>query len=218
MLVELAQQFGYATGTGKALRSALGRGRPERRPRHVRSSRTSAARSWSARSSTPSSRTYQNRIARPRPHRDRRLRPAAARRPASRSREPRWRTRRRAGRPLPAHVHPRLRLPAAGRRHLRRLPARAGHRRLRAQPRGSDEVRYGDDRGLPRRGIYPTASSRWPRSSLLWPNQVNGPIPQLESHIMDLARQLLARSATALDQVGSPRRKRRTRHPDSSRR
>ena len=54
-------QFGYATGTGEALRSAVGQARPERSTRRS-SSRTSAARSSSPPSSTAFFATYQRRI------------------------------------------------------------------------------------------------------------------------------------------------------------
>jgi len=83
-------------------------------------------------------------------------------------------------------------------------------------PEDREEVRYGVIEAFRERKIFPTGVHSLAEDSLLWPNQVNGPIPQLESHIMDLARQLLARSASALDQVSSPRRKRREKEPSAA--
>ena len=49
----------------------------------------------------------------------------------------------------PHDVHPRLRVPAPGGRHVRRVPARAGHRRLGAESAGRVRAARGDHRGVP---------------------------------------------------------------------
>jgi hypothetical protein len=68
-------------------------------------------------------------------------------------------------------VHPRIRVPAAGRRQLRRLPARADHGRLRARRRPQHRRPARDDRGVPspRRGIYPDGVFSLSEDSLRWP-------------------------------------------------
>ena len=108
------------------------------------------------------------------------------------------------------HVLPRLRLPAAGRRDLRRLPARARHRRLRAQPADPDEVRFErSSRPSASAASIPAGVQSLAEEALLWPNQLSGPIPDWSPISWTWRASFSHVRRAALDQVSSPRRKRR---------
>ena len=207
MLSELAQQFGYATGSGKALRSAIG----------VEPGKANLARTVEphARGAILVSavfdgyfRAFQNRIADL-------IRIATGG----------------SGQLPPGRLHPDLtsRLATEASQladRFLRMCFRAFDYMppvdvtfgdfLRAlvtsdfelNPEDRDEVRYGVIEAFRERGIFPEGVHSLAEESLLWPNCVNGPIPPLDQELLKDARSLLAYSASALDQASYSRRRR----------
>lgn len=207
MLIELAQQFGYATGSGKALRSAIGSD-----PRKVHIDKTVEAHSRGAILVSAVFdgyfRAFQNRTADL-------IRIATGG----------------SGQLPQGHLHPdlvhRLATEASllAERFLRMCFRAFDYMPpvdvtfgdfLRAlvtsdfelNPEDREEVRYGVIEAFRERRIYPAGVHSLAEESLLWPNQINGTIPPLDQTVLENARRFLAYSANALDQSTSPRRRR----------
>ena len=75
-------------------------------------------------------------------------------------------------------------------------------------PADADEVRYAIIEGFRERGIFPAGVKSLAEESLLWPSQLSGalPIPPLPHDVLEDARRFLNYSATALDQARPSRR------------
>ena len=168
LLGELAQQFGAATGAARRAARAPsarstprhGKWRPQTSPTRAEyddrsSSRTRAARSWWPPCSTPSSSIYERasadllRIATGGTG----ILPAGAIHPDLVDRLADEAAK--SAQHVLQHVHPRARLLPAGRHHLRRVPARADHRRRRPGARRRPDYRVAFIEAFRRRGIYP---------------------------------------------------------------
>jgi hypothetical protein len=75
-------------------------------------------------------------------------------------------------------------------------------------PSDPDEVRFAIIEAFRERGIYPHGVQSLAEESLLWPNQVIYGAPPLPEQTLQLARQLLNISGRTLDQSRAPRRSR----------
>ncbi|WP_428411616.1 hypothetical protein [Pararhizobium sp.] len=75
-------------------------------------------------------------------------------------------------------------------------------------PQDSDEVRFSIIEAFRERGIYPAGVVSLAEESLLWPSQINGTPPPLGPALMENAQRFLNYSATALDQGRIARRSR----------
>lgn len=82
-------------------------------------------------------------------------------------------------------------------------------------PQDSDEVRFSIIEAFRERGIYPAGVVSLAEESLLWPSQINGQPPPLDFALLENARRFLNYSATALDQ-GRIARRRRSRKSESA--
>ncbi|MER8886812.1 hypothetical protein [Mesorhizobium sp. M0816] len=67
-------------------------------------------------------------------------------------------------------------------------------------PDDPDEVRFGIIEGFRERGIFPVGVPSLAEEGLLWPSQVNGQAPPLPQILLEDAQRFLTYSATALDQ------------------
>jgi hypothetical protein len=67
-------------------------------------------------------------------------------------------------------------------------------------PEDPDEVRFGIIEGFRERGIFPAGAPSLAEEALLWPSQVNGQAPPLPQVLLEDAQRFLTYSATALDQ------------------
>jgi hypothetical protein len=205
MLVELAQQFGYATGSGKALRSAIGVA-----PHHANLAESHEPHQRGAILVSAVFdgyfRAFKNRIADL-------LRIASS----GSSQLP-------TGRLHPDLVN-RLAVEASqlSERFVRMCFRAFDYMPpvdvtfgdfLRAlvtsdfelNPDDRDEVRFGIIEGFRERGIFPAGVSSLAEEALLWPNQVNGHALPLPRPLLEDARKFLAYSATVLDQARTTRR------------
>ncbi|AJD43589.1 hypothetical protein C9413_26310 [Rhizobium sp. SEMIA 4085] len=75
-------------------------------------------------------------------------------------------------------------------------------------PQDSDEVRFSIIEAFRERGIYPAGVVSLAEESLLWPSQINGQPPPVDAGLLEDARRFLNYSATALDQGRIARRSR----------
>ncbi|RVJ72549.1 hypothetical protein CN168_26755 [Sinorhizobium medicae] len=67
-------------------------------------------------------------------------------------------------------------------------------------PEDTDEVRFGIIEGFRERGIFPVGVTSLAEEALLWPSQVNGQAQPLPQSLLEDAQRFLTYSATALDQ------------------
>jgi hypothetical protein len=197
MLVGLAQQVGYATGTGKALRSAIGQADPQ----SIRHQFEPHARGAILVSAVFDGyfRTYENRIADllriatggsgilPQG----RLHPDLTNRLAAEA----------------AYVADRvLRMCFRAFDYLPPVDVTFGDF-LRAivtsdyelNPDDRDELRYNMIEGFRKRGIYTSNATSLAEDSLLWPNSLEDTLPPLDERIRSDAQNFLGLSAAALD-------------------
>ena len=198
MLMELAQQFGQAMGSGKGLRSAI-----DEKPHPGKLAKTHEAHE---RGAILLAAVFDGFLARSRTaprtfaHRDRwrrrvaggRLRPDLVDRLATEA------ARCRIG---AAHVLPGLRLPAARRRHVRRFSARARHLPTSSSTPRTRRGPLSMIEAFRERGIYPSGVESLAEEALLWPSQINGVPERLPDQILAMARDLLTLSAEGLDQA-----------------
>lgn len=206
MLIELAQQFGYATGSGKALRSAIGVDPGKANLKRAIEPHERGAILVSA-VFDGYFRAFQNRVAdliriatggsgqlpQGRLHPDLVNRLAAE---ASQLAERFLRMCFRAFDYMPP-------VDVTFGDFLRALVTSD----FELNPDDREELRYGMIEAFRERGIFPAGVQSLAEESLLWPNQINGPIPSLDPVLLEEARHFLATSASALNEAGSPRRR-----------
>jgi hypothetical protein len=75
-------------------------------------------------------------------------------------------------------------------------------------PSDPDEVRFEIIEGFRERGIYPAGVQSLAEEALLWPKQINGSLPAMSPQLLQLAQAVLLTSADALDQSRSTNRSR----------
>ncbi|MES0175370.1 hypothetical protein [Mesorhizobium sp. M0006] len=84
-------------------------------------------------------------------------------------------------------------------------------------PEDPDEVRFAIVEGFRERGIFPSGVQSLAEEALLWPSQINGPLPNLSPEMLEEARRFLNKSAASLDQDRVTRRNtRRTNTPQTA--
>jgi hypothetical protein len=82
-------------------------------------------------------------------------------------------------------------------------------------PEDRDELRYNMIEGFRKRGIYSSTVRSLAEESLLWPSAIDQPPPPLDNGLLTKARSYLAYSAAALDVTGRSRDRRRDRQAGS---
>lgn len=204
MLVELAQQFGHAMGTGKPLRSAMGiplgsSGLPDAHESHARGEYLVGAvfkGFFDAfdRRTADLFRIAGSRLDRP----SGRLHPDLVDRLASEAAQL-------ADRFLRACFRAFDYMPPVDVTYgdfLRALVTSD----YELNPDDPDEVRYAIIEGFREYGIYPVGVQSLAEDSLLWPSQVNGRLTELPLESLEVFRRVLTTSVTSLDQERATRR------------
>lgn len=193
MLVELAQQFGQAIGTGKSLRSAIGKP-PD--PSELKRTRLPHARGAILVSAVFAGyfKAYQNRTAdlfRIAGNPDGRLHPDIVNRLATEASQLADRFLRMCFRAFD-YMPP---VDVTFGDFLRALITSD----FELNPSDPEEVRFEIIEAFRERGIIPSGVQSLAEESLLWPSELSQPAPELAEIAMELARNILAYSAKALD-------------------
>ena len=193
MLVELAQQFGQAIGTGKSLRSAIGK---PPNPSELKRTRLPHARGAILVSAVFAGyfKAYQNRtvdLFRIAGNPDGRLHPDIVNRLATEASQLADRFLRMCFRAFD-YMPP---VDVTFGDFLRALITSD----FELNPSDPEEVRFEIIEAFRERGIIPSGVQSLAEESLLWPSELSRPAPELDETTMELARRILAYSAKALD-------------------